>query len=334
MRRIVVLGTGGTIASRGSAEANAVATSSISDLLAPLAPDCELDARDVMTIGSYNIGFAEMRRIAEAATAAAAEPGVDGVVVTHGTDTMEESAYLTDLLAGAGIDGADSDCAPIVFTGAQFAADTIAPDGGRNIADAIAFAASPELRGIGAGIAFGGDLVAARGTRKAHTTAPSPFEGGVLIARRRGGDVALHARPARPGPPLAIGEAFDTLVVDAVIAAPGIDPALFEIAAARSKAVVVVGTGVGNAGPGFAQAVAAATEAGTPVVLATRVAFGPVTPVYGGGGGVDIVRAGATAAAELGHAQARILAAALLADPAGAPTTVADFTARFLRHAG
>lgn len=329
MRRVVVLGTGGTIASRGSADANAVATSGIADLLAPLAPECELDARDVMTVGSYNIGFAEMRAIAEAANAAAEEPGVDGVVVTHGTDTMEETAYLVDLLAGA-----DPDGAPIVFTGAQFAADTVAPDGGRNIVDAIAFASSPELRGIGAGIAFGGDLVAARGTRKAHTTAPSPFDGGALIARRRGDHVALHARPHRTAPALAIGAAFDSLVVDAVIAAPGIDPALLDFAAARSAAVVIVGTGVGNAGPGFAEAVAAATGDGTPVVLTTRVAFGPVTPVYGDGGGVDIVRAGATVAAELGHAQARILAAALLADPNGAPTTVDEFTERFLRHAG
>src|SRR5690606_4993361 len=126
---------------------NSVATSNVADLIAPLAADCELEARDVMTVGSYNIGFAQMRVIAEAAIAAAREHGVDGVVVTHGTDTMEESAYLTDLLYDTAAHGT-----PIVFTGAQFAADTIAPDGARNLVDAIAFAAHPELRGMGVGI--------------------------------------------------------------------------------------------------------------------------------------------------------------------------------------
>lgn len=328
MRKVVVLGTGGTIASRGSAEANSVATSNVADLVAPLAADCELEARDVMTVGSYNIGFAEMRTIAEAAIAAAQEPGVAGVVVTHGTDTMEESAYLADLLYDTEAHGT-----PIVFTGAQFAADTIAPDGARNLADAIALAAHPELRGTGVGIAFGGDLVAARGARKVYTTAPSPFGGAVLLARRRGPDVALHARPYRPGPALVINDTFDTLTVDAVVAAPGIDTALFEIAAARSGALVIVGTGVGNAGPGFVRAVTEATAAGTPVVLSTRVTFGPITPVYGNGGGADLVQAGAIPSSELGHAQSRILAAALLADPGGAPESIAEFSRRFLRYA-
>lgn len=327
MKKVIVLGTGGTIASTAAEGAGAVATSSITDLLTPLAHDFEIDARDVMTVGSYNIGFFEMRVIAQQAIAAACEPNVTGVVVTHGTDTMEETAYLTHLLYGSG-----SVDAPIVFTGAQFAADTIAPDGSRNLSDALAFAAHKSLRGVGVGIAFGGELASARGTRKAQTLAPSPFSGGALLARRRGDEVSLHARIAPERRPLEITSAFDTQIIDVIVSAPGIDPSLFTLAAQRADAVILMGTGVGNAGPGFARAVANATDNGTPVVLSTRVNSGPVTPIYGNGGGADLIAAGAVSAAELGHAQSRVLAAALLASAEGAPESPAAFAAQFAQY--
>lgn len=326
MAKIIVLGTGGTIASRGFA--NAVASSSVAELVAPLAPGAHIEARDVMTVGSYNLGLAQMHAIATAALAAAAEPGVDGVVVTHGTDTMEETAYLAELLYDQ-----SALRVPVVFTGAQFAADTVAPDGARNLADAVAFAAHPDLRDVRVGIAFGGELCAARGSQKQHTAAPSPFCGGALLARRRGNDVSVIARPRIALPALTVDAAFGSRIIDVIMAAPGSDTALFETACARSAAVVLVGTGIGNAGQGFADAVARATAAGTPVVLSTRVPFGPVTPLYGNGGGVDIVRSGAVPAAELSHAQARVLAAVLLADPAMPHRSISEFSQKFTEYA-
>ena len=90
---------------------------------------------------------------------------------------------------------------------------------------------------------------------------------------------------------------------------------------------MLAGTGLGNAGPGHAEAVADLVARGVPVVLATRTLAGPVLGVYGSGGGADILAAGAVAAGELPPFQARILAAALLAhrpDPH-------EFAARFTR---
>lgn len=304
MAKVVILGTGGTIASRKHVDDSAVASTGVADIAADLHTAHELEFRDVLTVGSYRLNLAELRIIAQAAGAAAAEPGVDGVVVTHGTDTMEETAYLTSLAYGGQ--------QPIVFTGAQFAADSDAPDGLRNIREAVEFAAAPALRGTGVGIAFGGSLRSARGTRKAHTLAPDPFSGGVLVARMRGGEVAFRATP-RPEPEsIPLAEHFDDMTVDVVYSYPGADTLLLRTAAERGSAVVLAGTGVGNAAPGFSEAVAEITASGTPVVLASRVDEGSVTPVYGNGGGVDLVGAGAIPSAELGPYQARLLAIAIL----------------------
>lgn len=330
MAKIVVLGTGGTIASEGSADDGAIATRTAAELVAFLPSSDEVVVCDLMTVGSYRLSLSELRGIATAAAAAAAESDVDGVVVTHGTDTMEETAYLTSLIHRGET--------PIVFTGAQFASDRLSPDGDRNLCDAIAFAGSPLLKGAGVGVAFGGDLRSARGVRKVHSTAPHPFAGGVLLARRAGEQVTSHARVRAEPALLRLDERFDGLIIDMVMSYPGADPALLAFAAERSDAVVLVGTGAGNAAPGFAEQVAEATRAGTPVVLASRVFEGPVVPLYGNGGGVDLVRAGAVSAGELGPSQARMLAAALLggdvalhgSQPAGTPERFAD---RFASHA-
>lgn len=320
MAKVVILGTGGTIASRQHADESAVATNEAADLVSGVVTEHELVTRDVMTVGSYRLSLADLRTIAGAAAAAALEPRVDGVVVTHGTDTMEETAYLTSLAYAGEV--------PIVYTGAQFAADADAPDGIRNLREAVEFAAAPELRGTGVGIAFGGKLLSARRTRKAHTLAPSPFEGGVQIAGIRGAEVAFLATP-RPEPQaIELGDRFDTTVVDVIVSYPGADTALFDLAAERGDAVVLAGSGVGNAGPGFAEAVARATARGVPVILASRVSEGSVTPVYGNGGGIDLVRAGAVLSYELDPFQARLLAAALLSTGGAA-----GFAERFRSHA-
>ena len=93
-------------------------------------------------------------------------------------------------------------------------------------------------------------------------------------------------------------------------------------------AVVLAGTGIGNAGLGFGEQVARATGAGIPVVLSSRVAWGPTVPVYGNGGGVDLVDAGAVASGELNAYQARILTALLVA----AETPAGDFGDRFRNY--
>lgn len=343
MSRVHIIGTGGTIASRtgapGTAEtpgntedirrpgtSGSVASDSVGDLIGALPAAAgvespEVTTEDVMTLGSYRLGLPEILEIAAAALTRAAEAAVDGVVVTHGTDTLEETAFLVDL-----VNGTDT---TVVFTGAQLAADQPDSDGPRNLRQAAAVALDPRFRGMGALIAFDGRVQTARGARKAHTTASQPFHGGTTVGLFRGEELDLVAQPVRPRALPLPGKTFGSTRVEVITAYPGSDPGLLQHAAqAGAAAVVLAGTGVGNAGEGYAEAAADLVSAGVPVVLSTRVPSGPMVPLYGNGGGVDLIAAGAVSAGHLNPFQARILAAALLAAPSGTPT-LTEFTTLF-----
>ncbi|MCM3688650.1 asparaginase [Kocuria rosea] len=320
MAHVQLLGTGGTIASRGGGESGSVATDTAAGLATTRYGDVTVAARDVLTTGSYRLGLADLRRIAEAVQEALVDRGNDGVVVTHGTDTLEETAFLLDLVHASP--------KSVVVTGAQQPADSPAPDGPRNVAEAVLAAHSTALHHSGVLVSFGGTLRTARGARKAHTVAPDPFQGGTEVAHVTGGELVVLAKPVRR-PPLPLPPAdFDDVRVEVVTAYPGATPELFEFAVASgARAVVLAGTGVGNAGPGFAEAVGRAVAAGCAVVLSTRAPWGPVVPTYGNGGGVDLVRAGAVPSGHLNPFQARILAALLLSLGTSAPDLPQAFRA-------
>lgn len=305
MAHIQLLGTGGTIASRGHGAGGAVAVDASSALVDTQYGDVTVSARDVLTIGSYRLDLADLRRIAEAVGQALADPDTDGVVVTHGTDTLEETAFLLDLV--------HTSPKPVVLTGAQRTADSPDADGPRNVGEAVRAAADEHLRGAGALVCFNGTVRSARGARKVHTTAGSPFGGGTEVAHMVGGQLVVTASPRRYPPLPVLPATFDDIRVEIITAYPGATPDLLDYAVQLgSHAVVLAGTGVGNAGPGFAEAVKRATADGCVVVLSTRAPWGPVVPTYGNGGGIDLVEAGAVPSRDLNPFQARILTAALL----------------------
>ncbi|MFC4224222.1 asparaginase domain-containing protein [Lysinibacter cavernae] len=317
MAHIEVLGTGGTIASRSHGAAGAVAEASAAELITELGRAHAISHRDLLTLGSYQLTLKDLRVIAEGVAASVKNPEVDGVVVTHGTDTLEETAFLLDLVHNSP--------KPVVVTGAQRTADSDAPDGPGNIAEAIAAAADPSMRDLGALISFSGTVRTARGARKSHTVAAAPFTGGTEVAHFAGGQLVPTASIIHRAPLDAPTDAFDHAVVDVVSTYPGAEPSLLAAALDRSDAVVIAGTGVGNAGPGFAELVATSTK---PIVLSTRVPWGPVVPTYGNGGGIDLVAAGAVPSGDLNPYQSRILAALLVSQG----FTGADFAWRFARH--
>ncbi len=195
MSKVVVLATGGTIASRNDSSGNAVAADDVSSLLASVAPSgIRVEGRDVLTTGSYLLTPDDQLTILRAIADASSDPDVSGVVVTHGTDTMEETAYLCDLHQAGD--------RPVVFTGAQLAADSEVWDGARNLSDAVAVAAAPTARGVGTVIVFHGRILPAAGTRKCHTTALDAFDNGAggVLGHVRDGVVAIDHRPERPQP--------------------------------------------------------------------------------------------------------------------------------------
>src|SRR5690554_3367805 len=322
MTRVHVIGTGGTIVSRRAEGASgSVAVDSIADLV-PSSSDIDVSTSEVFRTGSYRLGLRELRLVVEEIEHRAVDPEIDGIVVTHGTDTMEETAYLADL-----VHAGDK---PVIFTGAQRGADEPDTDGPRNLSEAIEAAADPVFRGIGVGIAFAGQLFAAKGARKVETLAPTAFEGPLLLGVRGLEGWVNTARPVARDILRLPAETFDGLRVDALFTYPGANPAHMQHALeSGADGLVLAGTGAGNAGEGYLAIVEDGVRREVPVVLATRVARGPIAGIYGNGGGADLLRAGAIPAGTLNPFQARILLALLL-DQREAAEPLAE---RFGRHA-
>ncbi|MCQ4084098.1 asparaginase [Streptomyces sp. RB6PN25] len=324
MGRVVVMSTGGTIASRWQGSGY-VAEANGHDVLARAAvPEgIVTEVVDLFSVNSSRLTTAHQLTLMRAVHAALADPDVDGIVVTHGTDTLEESAFLLDLH--------HDDPRPVVFTGAQRPLEAADGDAAGNLHDALLTAAS--VRDLGVLVAFDGVVHAARGTVKMHTLAPRAFDdpSGSHVGEVGFGGVCIRRRPDRPEP-LPLPPADVTAPrVDMIMHHCDADPLLLKAAvAAGAQGIVVVGTGAGNTTPDIAEAVAEAVASGVVVALTTRVPEGPVAEIYGGGGAVDLAAAGAvlTGTLRAGQARTAVLAALLASDTPSARVT----TLRRLLH--
>jgi L-asparaginase len=308
-RRVLVLGTGGTIASRHDETGATQPVDHVGSLVAGLAADgVEVVARDLFVKDSSALTATDQALIVSSVGEAMTDPGIDGIVLTHGTDTAEETAYLLDLV--------HTDERPVVLTGAQRPADAPDADGPGNLRDALRVAADPAARGLGVLVVFDGLVLAARGTRKVHTHETAAFaqpDGGPL-GRVDDGGLVIDRVPAHREH-LDLREDIATVRVDIAAVYPGVDgTALAAFSAAGARGVVLVATGSGNANPAIVAAVGDLTRRGVVVALTTRVDSGPVAGSYGGGGGgADLIAAGAVPLGTLRAGQGRILLLALLA---------------------
>jgi L-asparaginase len=313
VRRIVrLLTTGGTIASRRGA-AGVLATITAAELVSHFGEmaGIEVKVEEVFLIGSYRLQMTDLLHLAQRVEAALADDEVAGVVVTHGTDTMEESAYFVDLFHKAAQQ-------PVVFTGAQRAFDAPDPDGLRNLTDAVRLAASPDARGLGVAVAMSGRAYTARDATKVHTMDLAAFDApgrGPCVEMFGEQSIVLSARQPRPAFELA---AVATLPrVDIVPLYVGADGTFIKAACAAGAAgVVLQAFGTGNANPSVLTAVQSAIAEDVLVVVASRCPAGRVQPLYGAGGGKDLAEAGAAFAGSLRPVKARLLLTAALSTTA------------------
>lgn len=296
-----MVSTGGTIAMRPDPTTGklvpAVSGEELFEMLAwPEAPPLELD--DFLRVPSFDV-YGELALSLSRRVVAHSARGV-GIVVTHGTDTMEETVYMVDRLL-------PPDTSPVVFTGAQRGADERDTDGPRNLRDAVTVAASEEARGRGAMIAFGGEIHAAREVRKVHTSAVRAFEspGYGPIGHVDADKVVFQRRPERRQP-LPFPERLAP--VDLIRLYAGSDARFIRTSVeSGADAIVLEGTGRGNANEQVVEGVREAVAAGVPVVVCSRCAAGRVEPVYGRGGGRDLADAGALFGGDLAGPKARVL---------------------------
>jgi L-asparaginase len=324
MAHVTVITTGGTIASTHAPGGGAVSASvSGGDLLSTLhglPSGIDVAIEEHCVIGSNALDLPTVHALLARIRAALARPACAGVVVTHGTDTMEESAFLADLL----VDSAK----PVVFTGAQRHADDPDTDGPRNIRDALIVAAAPDARGLGAMILFEGDVHAAREVTKTHASRVDTFRSPGLgkLGEVDQGTFHLYRRPAqrRVLPDHGLEER-----VELVKPGLGSRPDYLEWCADNGvRGVVLEAFGRGNAPRGFAGAIARLVSAGTPVVVVSRCPEGRTALIYGAdGGAVTLAESGAVFAGDLSGVKARLMLSALLAAGAGLPEVRAAFEA-------
>jgi L-asparaginase len=234
-----------------------------------------------------------------------AESGeVRGIVITHGTDTIEETAYLLDRTLDPKV--------PVAITGAMRTSSDEDWDGPGNLLAAATVAASAASAGRGVMVAFHGKVFAGRTVVKFHATDPDAFAApyAAPIGRVEGGCVVYEAGKRRSG------EAGKTWPVDLrglsarvalVPVVVGDDGRMLDLARADQDGVVIVAFGSGNVPPGAVPAIGRWIDNKKPVVIATRCPTGVVTPLYAfEGGGSRLAAMGAIPAGPRSPSQARM----------------------------
>jgi L-asparaginase len=319
--RLLLIATGGTIAGTAPSAARtqgyaaaALPVGALLDAVPAITDVAEVTAEQPYAIGSQHLGSGHWLRLAERIRAAAADPAIDGIVIAHGTDTLEETALWLDLACPR--------ATPVVVTGAMRPASALSADGPMNLYAAVVVAADPASRGAGTVVALNDQVFGPDRAAKVHTSRVDAF------AARDGAPLALvldgrccwrvpaaEAAARRPSLAARLAPLPATLPrVDLIAQQVDADPAMVDWLRSRgARGIVVAGTGHGSLSQPMQDALGLASAGGCLVVRASRLAGGPVLR----GAGVDDDALGFVAAGFVSPHKARLVTSAALA--AGLP---------------
>ncbi len=301
MTRIVVMTTGGTISTRDVDGTGAKPFLRGEDLLKAI-PDLgatgEVEVADLAFVPGAFMTLQTMRQMSERAQQILARSDVTGLVVTHGTDTLEESAYLLHLTVASD--------KPVVFTGAMRNSSQIGFDGYRNLHDAVRVAASAAARTMGTLVVLNEEIHSARWVTKTHgqkeDTYKSPATGPLGVVYGDGPRVFMHPMPRTVLPPK-----LETRVDLVRLCVDGDDKFIRAATEAASRGLVLEVFGGGRVNPPLLPALDRALASGATVVATTRCITGNMWDMYGYAGAFrDLQRRGIVFAHDLPGHKARL----------------------------
>ncbi len=303
---IKVLATGGTISTTYNPQAEGYTPALNGQKLVTSASsfgtgnDIRVEVEDVFSICSSYMDPSMMFQLAKKVRELVKDEKISGVVITHGTATLEETAHLLDLCVDTP--------KPIVLTGAQRSASTADSDGPRNLAESIRVAADPRSRNKGVLVVFNSEIHAARDVTKTHSYAVEAFKSGghgylgVVYP-----DQILYYRELISSPKYAIERINPN--VDLIKFAAGMDARFIYTSIAQAvRGIVIEGCGLGNVNNYFYEGIKRALQQDIVVAVTTRCHEGRVVPMYAfPGGGVSLAKQGAVFLGDLNGPKARIL---------------------------
>lgn len=302
---VVVLAMGGTIAAAADSSATTTQYSlahGVKTMLSAV-PEMQDYARvsgeQVANVASQEIDGALLLKLAQRVNAVLAEEGVSGVVITHGTDTMEETAYFLNLVV-------KSD-KPVVVLGAMRPSTALSADGPMNLLDGIKVAAAPQSTGKGVLVVLNGRIVSARHAVKSHTSAVDAFRlqgtgelGSVLDQKVEFDAAPLRRHTVHTG--FDVNQLTELPQVEILYGHQGMGVSLFEAAIeAGARGIVFAATGNGTMSEAAKRGAAKAAARGVAFVRSTRVGGGTVSERS------DDCELGTVAANSLNPQKARVL---------------------------
>jgi L-asparaginase len=323
-RSVLVLALGGTIAMTPSASASGVVPALTgSDLVAavPGLQGVAVTAEDFRKLPGASLTVSDIADLVRRLERADRE-GVDGVVVTQGTDTLEETAFLADVYYRGS--------APVVFTGAMRSAVSAGADGTANLLAAVQAATCAGAREQGVLVVMGDEIHAARHVRKMHTTSPAAFCSPATgpLGRMVEGTARLHYALARTAPVPLPPDVPGVSEVEVVTASLGSSGILLDGLESKISGLVVAAFGAGHVPQTWVPRLEE-LAAVMPVVLTSRIGTGPVlTSTYAfPGSESDLLARGLVCGGTLDPYKARLLLVALLAAGMPRPEIAAAFRA-------
>lgn len=302
-REIVTIGTGGTISEVADARQGSGAGLDIADISAK-AGDLDgiavLRGIDALKVPGRAMRPADMLELAELVTAQAAA-GCDGIVLTHGTDTMEETVYALAAMLDLPL--------PVLVTGSMRLPADAGHDGGANLRTAVIAAAEGTVRALGPMIAFQDELHLARWVTKSHTarvaafSSPETGPAGQVIEDR-----VLLNQTRRPDDYLGTPQSLGETRVELIWVYAGLEARAVHALAEDADGLVVAGTGGGHTPPPVAEALEQIITSGIPIVIASRCPSGPMlVDTYDGAGSEGHLRSiGALSAGHLPALKTRL----------------------------